>query len=149
VYNDKFLLLNVIFQEDKVRVAISSRRGTALIVLNNPAHLRKLKESFTAGSRRWFHAKLIKDMGGGSWEVKYDGCDDKEVLAVSAMQRPGGAAVKDPSTLQLYQPVRAKKSDNLRMNAGVLAVMDVEFGPKEVRIPTEPFMSFRFFELPT
>lgn len=142
MYNDKFLLLNVIFHEDKVRGAISSRRGTALIVLNNPAHLRKLKDSFTAGSRRWFPAKLMQDMTGGDWEVMYDGCDDREprdreTLAVSSMQKTGGGKITDPSTLQLHQSVLARKSDNLRLNAGVIAVMDVEFGPKEVCIPPE------------
>ena len=137
-YNDKFLLLNIIFDEGKVRDAITSRKGTVLIVLNNPTHLKKLKDDFTAGARHWFPAKLVQKNEDGTWKVSYDGSDGKEeILDVSSLQRTRGVKITDASTLKLWQAVLAKKSDRLRTNDGVLPMMDVNFGLKKVRIPPE------------
>ena len=139
-YNDKFLLLNIIFDEGKVRDAITSRRGTVLIVLNNPHHLKKLKDEFTAGARRWFPAKLMKKNQDGHWEVKYDAPDGQgkvETLGVSSLKKKGGATITDASSLKLWQPVSAKKSETLRTNEGLLPMMEVNFGLKKVRMPPE------------
>jgi hypothetical protein len=73
VFIDKFKLLNIVDKEKDVHMAVKTHRGTALVGLNNPSHLRKFKLSYTMGAQRWFPAKLSARKGGSSWEVQYDG----------------------------------------------------------------------------
>ena len=73
MFIDKFKLLNIVDKEKDVHMAVKTHRGTALVGLNNPSHLRKFKLSYTMGAQRWFPAKLSARKGGSSWEVQYDG----------------------------------------------------------------------------
>ena len=137
MFIDKFTLLNIVDKEKDVHMAVKTHRGTALVQLNNPSHLRKLKLSYTMGAQRWVPAKLSARKGA-SWEVQYDGTGETETLDVSAIQLMRGSTrvkVADPERLEELQAVSAKKSDELRMNHAVFEIMRQEFGLKQVRIP--------------
>ena len=123
-------------KEKDVCEAARTLRGTVLVQLNNPSHLRKFKDSFTQGAQKWFPAKLITP-NGASWEVQYDGTGQKETLGISDIQHAsGGKRVKiaDPQSLEPFQAVSAKKSDELRMHLSVFEGMNREFGRKQVHL---------------
>eukprot|EP00290_Baffinella_frigidus_P003861 CAMPEP_0180185522 /NCGR_PEP_ID=MMETSP0986-20121125/42444_1 /TAXON_ID=697907 /ORGANISM="non described non described, Strain CCMP2293" /LENGTH=82 /DNA_ID=CAMNT_0022139363 /DNA_START=48 /DNA_END=292 /DNA_ORIENTATION=+ len=80
------------------------------------------------GAQRWFPAKLIARKGA-SWEVRYHGTGETETLDVSAIQLVRGSTrvkVTDPGSLEEFQPVSAKKSDDLRRHDSVFEVIRQE-----------------------
>ncbi|KAJ1472274.1 hypothetical protein T484DRAFT_1840958, partial [Baffinella frigidus] len=135
VFIDKFKLLNIVDKEKDVHAHVKTHRGTALVQLNNPSHLRKLKESYTMGAQRWFPAKLIARKGA-SWEVQYDGTGETETLDLKDITRMRGSTrvkITEPESLEQFQSVSARKSDRLRMNDAVFEVMNQEFGLKQAK----------------
>ena len=144
MFIDKFLILNIEDKENDVHKAVKTHQGTVLVLLNNPSHLRKLKDPYTMGAQKWFPAKIISRNDNGSsreppalrWQVQY-ATGQTETLGISDIKRVCGSRrveITDPETLVEFESVSAKKSDELRMNPSTFELMDQQFGQKQVHL---------------